>query len=180
MKKQLNCRKNIRLKSWNYAWEAAYFVTICTFEKKHFFGSIEQGEMHLSHQGILADVLWFEIQNRVADISLGEYVIMPNHLHAILVIHSSKTDETTDINQPCQKEFNHSSRFQNIGKRSVSSILGNYKSAVTKHANRLGLPFQWQTRFHDHIIRDEKSYQLITEYIQNNPQKWSDDMYCID
>ena len=68
-------------------------------------------------------------------------------------------------------------RFQNIGKNSISSIVGSYKSAVTKHANRLGLKFQWQPRFHDHIIRDDQSYQRISEYIMNNPTNWKEDKF---
>ncbi|RKY75950.1 hypothetical protein DRQ07_11085 [candidate division KSB1 bacterium] len=66
-------------------------------------------------------------------------------------------------------------RFQNIGKNSLSSIIGSYKSAVTKHALRLGYDFVWQTRFYDHIIRNEKSYKNIKYYIINNPAKWNDD-----
>ena len=68
-------------------------------------------------------------------------------------------------------------RFQNPGKNTVSSIIGSYKSAVTKHAHRLGSDFAWQPRFYDHIIHDEKSYLRIAEYIVNNPLKWQDDRY---
>lgn len=68
-------------------------------------------------------------------------------------------------------------RFQNQGKNSISSIIGSYKAAVTKHANRLGYEFAWQTRFHDHIIRDEKSYQRIVNYIESNVLNWKDDKF---
>ena len=94
------------------------------------------------------------------------------------------------INQPINQSINQSNnqsesipetigkqRFQNIGKNSVSSIIGSYKSAVTKHANRLGFEFHWQTRFHDHIIRDDKSFQKITDYITNNPANWQEDKF---
>ena len=66
-------------------------------------------------------------------------------------------------------------RFRNPGKNTVSSIIGGYKSAVSKHANRLGFDFAWQSRFHDHIIRNDDEYQRINDYIENNPQKWNDD-----
>jgi putative transposase len=66
-------------------------------------------------------------------------------------------------------------RFQNQGKNTISSIVGSYKSAVTKYCNRLGLPMGWQTRFHDHIIRDGASFQRISEYIKDNPANWKDD-----
>jgi REP element-mobilizing transposase RayT len=68
-------------------------------------------------------------------------------------------------------------RFQNQGKNSISSIIGSYKAAVTKHANRLGYEFAWQTRFHDHIIRDEKSYQRIVNYIESNVLNWKNDKF---
>lgn len=68
-------------------------------------------------------------------------------------------------------------RFQNIGKNSISSIVGGYKAAVTKHANRLGYEFGWQTRFHDHIIRDEKAFDKISNYIINNPSNWKEDRF---
>ena len=68
-------------------------------------------------------------------------------------------------------------RFQNIGKNTVSSIIGSYKSAVTKHAHRLGHTFAWQTRFYDHIIRDEKSFYHIKNYIKNNPINWHGDEF---
>ena len=68
-------------------------------------------------------------------------------------------------------------RFQNQGKNSISSIIGSYKAAVTKHANRLGYEFAWQTRFHDHVIRDEKSYQRIVNYIESNVLNWKEDKF---
>jgi REP element-mobilizing transposase RayT len=68
-------------------------------------------------------------------------------------------------------------RFQNQGKNTLSSIIGAYKSAVTKHANRLGFANAWQPRFHDHIIRDEKSFQRIQQYIINNPENWDTDKF---
>ena len=68
-------------------------------------------------------------------------------------------------------------RFRNPGKRSISSIIGGYKSAVTKHANRMGIEFGWQSRFYDHIIRNDQSFQRISKYIIENPTKWGDDCF---
>jgi REP element-mobilizing transposase RayT len=68
-------------------------------------------------------------------------------------------------------------RFQNPGKNTISSIVGSYKSAVTKHARRLGFDFGWQTRFHDHIIRDDAEYQRINDYIESNPANWAKDKF---
>ncbi len=103
---------------------------------------------------------------------LGEFVVMPNHIHGILILDND--DLLNDENYvPATSE----NRFQNIGKKSISSIVRNYKSAVTKHANRLGYDFVWQSRFHEHIIRDENSYDRIMNYIINNPENWEKDKF---
>ena len=68
-------------------------------------------------------------------------------------------------------------RFQNQGKTTVSSIIGGYKSAVSKHAHRLGYEFKWQSRFHDHIIRNHESYCRIEEYVVANAKNWVNDKF---
>ncbi|MEX0968356.1 MAG: hypothetical protein WD077_14060 [Bacteroidia bacterium] len=85
------------------------------------------------------------------------------------------TNETID-EMSNRQSIGHN-RFQNIGKNTVSSIIGSYKSAVTKHANRLKLPNAWQSRFHDHIIRNDEEYQHISDYIVTNPAYWQDDKF---
>ncbi len=201
-----------RLQSWDYSWNGAYFITICTKNKKHHFGEIVDHGMRLSHIGILADVLWHEIKNHASNTELGEYVIIPNHLHGILILNNNhdccrhdrnNLDErngcrdkaccrdkvclvsTTTIPPPSSPLSTApetcgtigKQRFQNQGSNTISSIVGSYKSAVTKHAHRLGYQFTWQPRFHDHIIRNEKSFNEITEYVKTNPQKWENDKF---
>ncbi len=180
-----------RLQQWNYRWAGAYFITICTKDRIHYFGGIENGKMVLSNIGILADVLWHEIKNHAQNVELGEFVVMPNHIHGVLILsgnddnndhndHNVETGHALSLQQP-SKPLNEPTigqqRFQNIGKNSVSSIVGSYKSAVTKHANRLGFEFQWQTRFHDHIIRNDESFHKISYYIINNPVNWQEDKF---
>ena len=149
--------------------------------------------MILSHVGILADVLWHEIKNHSQNVELGEFVVMPNHVHGILVLNNpDRSHQSHDSRQPPNSRRDKAclvstttttnvtigqQRFQNQGKNTVSSIVGGYKSAVTRHARRLGLDFFWQSRFHDHIIRNEKSYAKIVEYIINNPHNWQDDRF---
>ena len=158
---------------WDYGQDAAYFVTICTLRRKHFFGEVVNGIMKLSHVGIIADILWNEIKNHAKNIELDEYVVMPNHVHGILIWnnHVEPTHALTLRKSPAQ------SRFQNQGKNTLSSIIGAYKSAVTKHAHRLGFEFAWQSRFHDHIIRNEEEYHRIANYISANPSKWNEDKF---
>jgi REP element-mobilizing transposase RayT len=199
-----------RLQNWDYRWPGAYFITICTKNREHYFGEISDGTMQLSGTGILADVFWHEIKNHGKNVELGEYVTMPNHIHGILILngdddggdgidngndngdgdcgggggdgHAVETGHALSLRrqQPPQSDERKTigqQRFQNIGKNSVSAIIGSYKSAVTKHAHRLGFTMEWQERFHDHIIRDNAEYQRIAEYIRNNPLNWEIDKF---
>lgn len=214
---------SIRAQWWDYGWNGAYFITICTKNREHFFGEIKNKKMILSPLGAIADVLWHGIPHHSKFAELGDFVVMPNHIHGILIIDKPRNwdnesiendgivggDGTVDTghavadpghavdpgraldlpSQPQQSPTNHpqpsskpkltpgQKRFQNIGKGTVSSIIGSYKSAVTNHANRLGLPHQWQTLFHDHIIRNDQEYQRISNYIVNNPDNWGNDKF---
>lgn len=165
-------RKNIRWRVWDYRWDAAYFITICTKNRVHYFGKIVNGKMQLSPVGVLVDVLWHEIKHHAENVVLDAFVVMPNHVHGILIINNNDVEQGHALALPPYKN-----RFQNIGKNSLSSIIGSYKSAVTKHVNRLNLEFGWQTRFHDHVIRDTKSFTRIQNYILQNPIKWENDRF---
>lgn len=211
-----------RLQKWDYGWDAAYFITICTKNRIHYFGKVEDGEMILSNVGVLADDFWHEIKNHAKNVDFGAFVVMPNHIHGILVLDGNNRDNGTDNNMndrmddgtddgmdngtdngrdkaclvstdplpstipstipptstiPSPPQTPGQRRFQNQGKNTVSSIIGSYKSAVTKHAHRLGYEFDWQSRFDDRIIRDDASYQRIRNYINNNPANWGKDKF---
>ena len=159
--------KSTRLMTWDYRKSGAYFITICCHDKQHYFGKITDNTMHYSPLGVIADVLWHEIKHHAKHITLGDYVVMPNHIHGILVLDNPST----------KTEIIGSQRFQHQGKNSISSIVGAYKSAVSKHAHRLGYEFAWQPRFYDHIIRNKTSFNKITEYIHSNPQTWDSDRF---
>jgi putative transposase len=181
-----------RKQSWDYSNPGSYFITICTKDRVHHFGEIENQTMHLSHAGIVVDVLWHEIKNHVPNISLDAFVVMPNHLHGILTIlpdplaieHAPSPDnqggpvKRTPISKT-DTEFKPlvHPRHRNPGKRTVSTIMGSYKGAVTKHCNRLNLEFDWQRLFHDHIIRNHTEYDFIKNYIENNVHNWKEDRF---
>lgn len=170
----------IRLQSWDYGWNGAYFLTICTQNRKMHFGDVVNGKMELSGIGIIADILWNEIKNHAKNVELDAFVVMPNHVHGILILDGN---EHRNVRSSDSVESGHAlilpgqQRFQNIGKNTVSSIIGSYKSAVTKHARRLGYEFEWQSRFYDHIIRNQQSFERIKQYIINNPIKWEMDKF---
>lgn len=169
-----------RLENWDYAWDGMYFITICTKGMQHFFGEIKNGKMNLTNVGVLADVFWYEIKNHAKNITLDAFVVMPNHIHGILIIeNNSQTVETSHtVSEKSNQELTPAQKRKgNTGKNSISSILGGYKSAVTKHANRLGFEFEWQKRFHDRIIRNQDEYTKISNYIYNNISNWDDDKF---
>lgn len=179
-----------RLQNWDYGWNAAYFVTICTKNREPYFGEIANGKMILSSQGILADVFWHEIQNHANNVELDAFVVMPNHIHGILILNGEPPESPgppeSGRDEACLVSTSSSSgspetigqkRFQNQGINTLSSIIGSYKSAITKHANRLRLDFAWQSRYHDHIIRDNASFIRIRNYIINNPANWHEDKF---
>ena len=141
--------------------------------------------MYFSPEGAVADVLWFEIKNHAENVELDNYVIMPNHIHGIITLNNDikytvGTRHALSLRNAQKHPGNDKigpSRFQNQGKNSLSSIIGSYKAAVTKHIRRLGFDFAWQSRFYDHIIRDRKSFLRISQYIDNNQSNWTKDKF---
>ncbi|KFF07421.1 transposase [Flavobacterium reichenbachii] len=169
---------SIRAQWWDYGWNGAYFITICTQEREHYFGKIQNSKMVLSEAGIIADILWYQIPIHHKNVELGDFVVMPNHIHGILIIDKQSTNiDIVEAGHALSQQKPGSQRFQNIGKNTISSIVGSYKSAVTKHANRLGYPHQWQKLFYDNIIRNNIAYQKISDYIVSNPENWEKDKF---
>ncbi|PIE48412.1 MAG: transposase [Flavobacteriales bacterium] len=168
---------SIRLPHWDYRWAGAYFITICTKNREHYFGEIVNGQMQFSNTGIIADLLWYQIPYHTQNADLGAFVVMPNHIHGILIINDHPVDALHATHPQSSGSTKKNENMAKISPKpnSVSTIIRSYKSAVTKHAHRLGFEFQWQSRFYDHIIRDEQSFQRISDYILNNPQCWNED-----
>ena len=185
-----------RAQWWDYGNDGAYLITICTKNRECYFGNVVDAKMQLSHIGLLADVFWHEIKNHAKNVRLDAFQVMPNHIHGVLILNGNEREtdnETHAINPTRIVETTHAlslppdsspqpsspgqKRFQHQGSNTISSIIGSYKSAVTKHAHRLGYEFDWQDRFHDNIIRDEEAYIRIAHYIKNNPAKWDEDKF---
>jgi putative transposase len=182
-----------RLQDWNYRSPGMYFVTICAFNKELFFGDIRHSEMVLTDIGNVAEQEWLKIPSLRPDMNLelGEYVIMPNHMHGIIIIGDNIYN---------QEYLGGKDTVQNVGsgrdamhcvstmaqlpknkfepqKKNLASIIRGYKAAVTTYARKNYIPFQWQSRFHDHIIRSKESYERIANYIVNNPANWRIDKF---
>ena len=167
-------RKHIRYRDYDYSNPGAYFVTICTRKMKCVFGNISNEKMILSHIGKIAERIWCEIPNHFQNVNLDEYVIMPNHIHGIIIILNEEK------NIPLTDGKGDACIAPTVNKcgpkpKSLGAIVGTFKSAVTKRVNEIhGKPGKtiWQRNYYDRIIRNEKEYHRIQEYIVNNPRYW--------
>ena len=157
----------MRLKQYDYKNEGYYFITAVTGNREHFFWEIESLEMNLSVAGNIAVEELLKCSDLRDNVFIDEYIIMPDHVHFILIL--TRTD-TGSI-----KVIQNDDYFSSISPKagSVSSILRSYKSAVTKRCHETGFDsFSWQRGFHDRIIRDQKELDSIREYIVRNPIRW--------
>jgi REP element-mobilizing transposase RayT len=200
-------RKSARLKDYDYTGEGAYFITICVESRKCLFGVVEVQEMVLNEKGRIAQICWIEINNHFNNIMLDEYIIMPNHVHGIIIVgnnhgcsahedrcavHEGRCSAKNDHDRQTNDNRNHHINRNNHGcslrslKRSrnmelIPKIISQYKSSVTRlMRNDLGSNIKiWQRSFYDHIIRDEKDLNRIRKYIIENPANWEKDEYTV-
>lgn len=169
---QKHHRRSIRLKGYDYSQEGAYYVTIVTWRREFLFGNIVNGEIMLSKRGQIADVCWREIPNHFPHVELGAYVIMPNHMHGIIVIN----DDRRGAIYRAPTDDANIEKFGKPVKGSLPTIIRTYKAAVTRligrEINETGI---WQRNYYEHIIRNEKDLQNKTDYIEANPRLWDED-----
>ena len=170
-------RRSVRLRHYDYRQAGAYFLTLCTQNRICLFGEVVNGEMILSDIGQLVAVEWELTSEIRKEIELDAWVIMPNHLHAVVVITQSLIDiATTSSHAAVPPES--SIRRMGSTKKSLSSLIQGFKSATTKQINVIrrtpGVPV-WQRGMWEHVIRDDDDLNRIQEYIANNPLQWSED-----
>ena len=153
-------RKSPRAEFHDYSG-GNYFVTICTRDKKHYFGKIIDGKMHYSELGNVANQKLATLEQHYRYVEVPLYVVMPNHIHIIIHI-----QESAATHGPIPQI------------RSLLSVaIGGYKQSVTMYARRHNIDFGWQGRYHDHIIRGLHDGNTIAEYIRNNPSRWDTDCF---
>lgn len=181
---------SVRLKNWDYRNNGAYFITICTANRKHFFGEIvineTSKEMNLSEIGILAESFWEKIPEHFPFVEVGNYVVMPNHVHGILIINNDAV-QTLQCNVCTESLQCNVSKYENDKNQffseispksgSISTIIRSYKSIVTRESRVINPKFNWHPKFHDHIIRNSISFERIQNYIENNPNNWEKDKF---
>jgi REP element-mobilizing transposase RayT len=172
--------KSSRLRNWDYSHDGVYSVTICTKNRELYFGNIKNDKIKLSKIGEIARNNWLEIPKHFSFVALDYFMVMPNHIHGIIEIRNG--------NGNCRDAINRVSTFHpdNSGgitkthnsmlhPGSLSTIIRWFKGRTTFEINKTNIHFQWQPRFYDHIVRDEKSLNQIRKYIHNNPLKWEFD-----
>ncbi|ALJ00798.1 transposase [Rufibacter tibetensis] len=173
-------RKRNRLLGFDYSQDAFYFVTCCVKEMACVFGEVINEEMHLNQFGQIAERQWFWLLEQYPYLSSHAFVVMPNHVHAILEINKQGVLMLGE-DQECEGTGRDLSVLLSWGGRkvkSLSQIMGAYKTTTSKLIRLAGMPdFAWHRSFHDHIIRDEKSFRNIKHYIENNPAKWEEDTF---
>ena len=197
-------RRSIRLKGYDYSADGLYFITICTKERNHYFGRVIDGKMVLNERGQIVKNEWLNTINvRKDEVILHEYIVMPNHFHAIIEICRRGVSHTPQIHTPqshtpqshtpddglttsdrgvCDTIDRGVCDTMNRGvcdtplrspSKTLGSIIRGFKSAVTK---QIGFPV-WQRNYHEHIIRNTNAFTKISNYILNNPAQWHCDMF---
>ena len=160
-----------------------YFVTVCTQNREHYFGEIQNGVMRLSEIGKYANEQFQNVKNHYPYAEIPLWVLMPNHLHAIIVInrklipYDRRSVETGRAPSLQGKGRTISLREIEQTKGWLSVVVGGLKSSITKFARHHNLSFAWQPRFHDHIIRGNEDMNKIADYIENNVARWEYDRF---
>jgi putative transposase len=165
--------RSIRLPGYDYTLPGAYFITICTNEKRCLFGEVIEGDMRLNAYGQIVQEEWLKTGTLRPNIELDVFSIMPNHVHGIIVLHDNRR-----VIARYDSTEHRPSYLGHLPPSSLPSITRAFKSAVTRRINEirniLGLAI-WQRGYYEHIIRNEVDLNATREYIQNNPGKWADD-----
>ncbi len=176
-------RRSIRLPGFDYAGPGAYFITLCTHHREHLFGEIVNREMVLNDLGQIAHQQWLHLPGRFNHVELDAFVVMPNHFHGIVIIDppvhvGAGLAPARDI-QPHQP---HTGQPRGLPlQKTLGDIVGAYKSLVSMGCLKIyqsrneTMGKIWQRNYYEHIIRDEKSYLEIAQYIFDNPAHWETD-----
>ena len=183
---EVHHRQSIRLRDYDYSHAGAYVVTVCAWQRECLFGEVVDGEMRLSAFGEIVQEDWQLTAVLRDNTRLDEFVIMPNHFHAIIFIDDRRGtacrplgfNVVTDKDQGTAHRAPTAELFGRPVVGSLPTIIRSFKSAATKHINRLrnnpGAPV-WQRNYYERVIRDDQELHAIRQYIINNPIKWADD-----
>ncbi len=175
-------RKSIRLPDYNYSQAGEYFITICVKNKSYRLGSISDQKNTLSKEGEIVDKWIKELPIKYEGIIIEHYIIMPNHIHFIIEIREH-TILSENNNFLSRENDNYENWRINRKNMLLPKIINYLKSNSAREINRSissEEPHFWQANYYEHVIRNEKSYQKIAAYIENNPLSWEIDLFYSD
>lgn len=196
-------RRSIRLKGYDYSRAGAYFLTICTQHKTCIFGKIADGQMRLNEAGEMVRRVWTEIPTHYPGVNLGEFIVMPNHIHGVVILvgagpracpNQSSDKPLLEISEG-ERPRNHSNsgqprggenagQPQGVAPTSLADVVARFKT-LTTHLYIEGVKIShwksfdgklWQRNYYEHIIRNWESHNRIAAYIRSNPVNWDSDM----
>ncbi len=171
-------KKHIRLKDFDYSTNGYYFITICTKNKKHYFGKIELDKMVFNVVGNYANNELMNLSQHFTHVNLDVFVVMPNHIHCIINLDDFENQiAAKSLTETLPKKFKPN-QFSKPNSGSVSFIIQQYKANVKRWCNKNNhKQFEWQPRFHDRVIRNEEEYKYMRQYIIENPENWNKDRF---
>jgi REP element-mobilizing transposase RayT len=198
-------RQSNRLQDYDYSQAGLYFITICVHEKECIFGTIKNNMMELNEAGDFTNNCWLEIPLHFPNVELHNHIVMPNHIHGIiefvgaknlspktrnykstsinpeknLIVESESDEKISD--KKAKQEANRAKDFSPLPmspSKTIGSVVRGFKIGVTKWFRKnTDIYTVWQRNYYDHIIRDKRSYLNISDYIKNNPARWTEDMF---
>ena len=183
-------RRSIRLRGYDYSRSGAYYVTLCTQDRACLFGEVVDGDMQVNDAGCMVSDAWHSLSDRFPNIDLDAFVVMPNHVHGIIVI----TNDAMPVNDgnivgaglvPALDVVPVNDGATTRVAPTLGDVIGAYKSVVTVQYARAvkthgWTPFRkrlWQRNYHEHVIRNADSLNRIRQYILDNPRRWNEDRY---
>ena len=183
-------RRSIRLPGYDYASPGAYFVTIVTYHHACLFGKIQNDEMQLTNLGQIVEEYWRDISEHFPNVELGTFLVMPNHIHGIIILHA---DAIRDLVSTPEILNNHARRgvvstpiitvpqgdeTSPLQRPTLGQVVAYFKYQSTKQINTIldsaGTPV-WQRSYYEHIICNYIEHERIHLYIESNPVNWMDD-----
>ncbi|MBI2436890.1 MAG: hypothetical protein HYV41_04080 [Candidatus Magasanikbacteria bacterium] len=183
-------RKRNRMRNFDYSSNNLYFITACVDDRRHFFGGIYRKTMCINCVGSIIWQQWEWLIQRYSYLIPHAFIVMPNHIHAVLeidsglvlsndgVAHTRRRDRSRPVPTDVANTPNNitNTNIQSTKIKPLSELIGAFKTTASKQIHQIGFPqFAWQRSFHDRIIRNERAYQNIINYTIHNPQQWHRD-----
>ena len=167
--------KQYRLPNFDYSGEGEYFITVCTQDRQNYFGKIRNGKMKLSEAGKIVDKIWNEIPAKFNRVLLGKHQVMPDHFHGLIIF---KPKEGKHLINQMPTEFKSGIRNNpmELNSTSLGKIIRWFKGKVKFEVKQTMPEFKWQARFYDRVLRDDKEFYFIEEYIMNNPSNYGSEI----